>query len=570
MIDNSVVRYELGAPEVGIELAPHLHSRGFFLIIKISPMSRQQACLLFLPAVLLAALMAVPQDLSAAEAAEVPHRGGTLRVKALSDDFWPSLDPAKDSQIFVMEQIYDGLVRLDQDLNVLSSLAESWVISKDGRKSVFYLRKGVRFHHGKELDADDVKFSLERLVNKKTAGAFCQYFTSKVVGAQEYYEGKAQDVEGFIARDKYTFEIQWLYPYVSALYLLSMNFCKIVPRDLVLSQGKDFFFRPSGTGPFKFAYWLRSPKLDIVGVRLERNKDYFGKKPYLEALEFSPYYTLDHFLEKQIDIIPYISERLAETDCQVLGNDTFSTFFLGMSCHIPPLDRPSVRKALSLGIDKKEIAKAAFRFDTVPLVTNNYIPAKLRGFFPANDEGRFDPEKAKAILGQEGYSEANELPALNIFFPQPRQEEDPKVYRVLRDELAVLGLKTRMKYYQPGKDLSSSSEPYLVIVGWMMDYPDPENIVLPVFSSSSAVNLSLLRYSSPRLDELIKQAEIEPSWRARIALFHKIEDILNADIPAVPLFSRQQRLALQPYVMGAKIPPLGFLYLDAKEIWLAE
>ncbi len=493
-----------------------------------------------------------------------------MRVKAFTDDFWPSLDPAKDPQTFIMEQIYDGLVRLDQDLNVLSSLAESWVISEDGKKSVFYLRKGVRFHHGKELDAEDVKFSLERLVNRKTAGAYYQYFTSKVVGAQEYYEGKAKDVQGFKVRDKYTFEIQWQYPYVSALYLLSMNFCKIVPRDLVLSQGKDFFFRPSGTGPFKFAYWLRSPRMDIVGVRLERNKDYFGKKPYLEALEFSPHYTLDHFLEKQIDIIPYISERLSGTDCQVLENDSFSTFFLGLSCHIPPLDRLAVRKAISLGIDKKEVAKAAFRFDTVPRVTNNYIPAKLRGFFPADDEGRFDPEEAKAILRQEGYSEGNEFPTLNIFFPQPRQDEDPKVYRVLRDELASLGLKARMKYYRSWMDFKSSTEPYLVMIGWIMDYPDPENIVLPMFSSTSVVNMNLLRYSSPRLDELVKKAEVERSWTARIALFHKIEDILYADIPAIPLFSKQQRLALQPYVRGAKIPPLGFLYLDAKEIWLAE
>jgi ABC-type transport system substrate-binding protein len=533
-------------------------------------MSRQQALLFCLLLVFLTALISTHPASAAKKLAEVPLRGGTLRVKAFTDDFWPSLDPAKDPQTFVMEQIYDGLVRLDQDLNVLSSLAESWVISEDGKKSVFYLRKGVRFHHGKELDAEDVKFSLERLVNKKTAGAFYQYFTSKVVGAQEYYEGKAKDVQGFKVRDKYTFEIQWRYPYVSALYLLSMNFCKIVPRDLVLGQGKDFFFRPSGTGPFKFAYWLRSPRMDIVGVRLERNKDYFGKKPYLEALEFSPHYTLDHFLEKQIDIIPYISERLSEMDCQVLENDSFSTFFLGMSCHIPPLDRLAVRKAISLGIDKKEVAKAAFRFDTVPRVTNNYIPAKLRGFFPADDKGRFNPEEAKAILRQEGYSEGNEFPTLNIFFPQPRQDEDPKVYRVLRDELESLGIKARMKYYRSWLDFKSSTEPYLVMIGWIMDYPDPENIVLPMFSSVSVVNMNLLRYSSPRLDELVKKAEVERSWTARIALFHKIEDILYADIPAIPLFSRQQRLALQPYVRGAKIPPLGFLYLDAKEIWLAE
>ncbi len=533
-------------------------------------MSRKNAPLLSLLLIFLAALVLPPQTSAAKRPADEPVHGGTLRVKAFIDVFRPSLDPAKEPQLFVMEQIYDGLVRLDQNLNVIPSLAEYWVISEDGKKSTFYLRKGVKFHHGRELEAEDVKFSLERLVNKETAGPYYQYFTSKVLGAQDYWEGEAKDVEGFKVRDKYTFEIQWRYPYVSALYLLSMNFCKIIPRDLVLDQGKDFFFKPKGTGPFKFAYWLRSPRLEIVGVRLERNNDYFGKKPYLGAIEFSPHYTLDHFLQKDIDIIPYISEKLSEINCQVLENDSFNTLFLGMSCHIPPLDRQAVRRAISLGIDKKEIAKAAFRFDTVPQVTDNYIPAKLPGFFPLDDKGNFNPEEARTILRQEGYFEGSEFPPLTVFFEQPKREEDLKVYRVLRDQLADLGIKLKMKYYKSTEELKPVKEPYLVIIDWMMDFPDPENIILPLFLSSSIVNMNLLRYSGPQLDELAKRAEVERSWTERISLFHKIEEILYADIPALPLFSRQQRLALQPYVRGAKIPPLGFLYLDAKEIWLAK
>jgi ABC-type transport system substrate-binding protein len=527
--------------------------------------------------VILTILALLSQTSAANKPAEEPVPGGTLRVKGFSDIFQPSLDPAKDTKIFVVEQIYDGLVRLDQNLNILSSLAESWVISEDGKRYTFYLKKGVRFHHGRELEAEDVKFSLERLVNKETAGPCYQYFTWKVVGAQEYWEGKANDVEGFKVRDKYTFEIQWKYPYVPTLYLLSMDFCKIIPRDLVLAQGKNFFFRPSGTGPFKFAYWLRSPKLDIVGVRLERNNDYFGKRPYLEAIEFSPHYTLEHFLEKEIDIIPYISKRLSETDCQVLENESVSTEFLGMSGHIWPLNRPAVRRAISLGIDKKDVAKAAFRFDTVPQVTNNYIPAKLPGFFPVDEKEGFNPEEAKNILGQEGFPvgqesfpEGTEFPPLNIFFEQPRKDEDQKVYRVLRDQLAGLGIKLRMKYYKSSEDLKSLKEPYLVMIGWTMDFPDPENIVLPLFFSTSIMNLNLLHYSNPQLDELVKKAETERSWTERISLFHKMEKILYADIAAIPLFSPKQRLALQPQVRGAKVPPLGFSYLDASKIWLAK
>jgi ABC-type transport system substrate-binding protein len=526
--------------------------------------------LLFLLLVFLTAYALPLQTSADNRAVEEPNYGGTLRVKPFTDVFRPNLDPAKEPHIFVIEQIYDGLVRLDQNLNVIPSLAEYWVISEDGKKSTFYLRKGVKFHHGRELEAEDVKFSLERLVNKETAGPYYQYFTSKVVGAQEYWEEKAKNVEGFKVRDKYTFEILWRYPYVSALYLLSMNFCKIIPRDLVLDQGRNFFSKPSGTGPFKFAYWLRSPKLEIVGVRLERNDDYFGKKSYLEAIEFSPYYTLDHFLQKEIDIIPYISERLSEMDCQVLENESFITMFLGMSCHIPPLDRRAVRRAICLGIDKKEVARAAFRFDTVPQVTNNFIPAKLPGFFPVDDKANYSQEEARTILRQEGFFEGSNFPPLTVFFEQPKRDEDLKVYRVLSDQLAGLGIKLKMKYYKSIDELKPVKEPYLVMINWMMDFPDPENIILPLFFSSSIVNMNLLHYSNPQLDELVKRAEVERSWTERISLFHKIEEILYADIPALPLFSRQQRLALQPHVRGAKIPPLGFFYLDAKEIWLAK
>jgi ABC-type transport system substrate-binding protein len=252
-----------------------------------------------------------------------------------------------------------------------------------------------------------------------------------------------------------------------------------------------------------------------------------------------------------------------------LENENFNTSFLGMSCHIWPLDRPTVRRAIFLGINKKELAQAAFRFDTVPLVTNNYIPARLPGFFPVDDKAGFNPEAGRAILRQEGFPEGITSLPLNVFFARPKRDEDPKLFRALSDQLALLGIKARMKYYGSLKDLRPLKEPYLVMINWMMDFPDPENIILPIFLSSSFVNMNLLRYSNPQLDELAQKAEAERSWAERISLFHKMEDVLFVDVPAIPLFSSQQRVALQPYVRGAKIPPLGLLYLDVKEIWLA-
>jgi ABC-type transport system substrate-binding protein len=538
-------------------------------MLKKRPMSFPRSRILFFLFIVIVVFALALQSRTPRRQFERPRSGGTLRVRTFTlNPFQPDVDPAGGAHVFILNQIFDGLVGLDKNLSVVGVLADYWMISDDGRTYTFFLRKGVKFHHGRELEAADVKFSLERLVSAETEGPYYQFFTSKVVGAQEYREGKASEVVGFKVRDRRTFEIQWENPYVSALYLLSMDFCKILPRDLVQRQGRGFFQRPSGTGPFKFANWLRNSRLDIVGVRLERNNAYFLRKPYLEAVEFNPYYTPEQFLAEDVDIIPYSSDRLSGRDIQVLEGETFTTAFLMMSCHLAPLDNPSVRRAISMAIDKKEIAKAAFRLDTNPQVTDNFIPPRLPGFYPVETKEGSNLEEAKKILLQEGFSGESSFPRLTLFLNDQRKDGDQRIYEVLKEQLSGLGISLRLRTYRDWDEIKSCKEPYLTLLHWSLDFPDPENIVLPLFLSSSVLNQNILQYSNPRLDELAKAAEVEQSRTGRIALFHKIEDLLHADMPAIPLFSRQHRLALQPYVRGVNPPPLGFFYLDAKDIWL--
>ena len=488
-------------------------------------------------------------------------------MKSFTDTFRMQLDPASpDSFIFISEQIYDGLVRLDKNLSIVPSLAEYWEISSDGKKYTFYLRKGVKFHQGRELSAEDVKFSLERLLDKKTNSPYFQFFLSRVIGAEDFREGKTKDVAGFKILNKYTFEIHWTKPFVSALYLMSMHFCKILPQDLVLDQGKGFFFNPSGTGPFKFDYWLRTSRLDIVGVRLKRNDEYFGGKPYLDAVEFCPLFTLDHFLNREIDSIPVLTDKLLKSKFQIFHDGLLHPIYLGMSCNIPPLDRPIVRKAISYGIDKMEIARAADDVKYLCQVTNNYIPSRLPGFFPKDDEKSYDFEKAKEMLQEAGFSTEKGFPSFTFFINLPRTGLKFKIYKEIRKQLSALGIKLRLNYYKSLKEIKSFKEPYLIFIGRVMSFPDPEDIIRPLFFSKSIFNV--FNYTNPELDRLIQEAEIERSWTRRINLFHQIEQILFSDVPALPIFSHQNRVAMQPYVRGVKVPCLGFYYLDAKKIWL--
>lgn len=496
-----------------------------------------------------------------------PRYGGVFRLKSFMDEFRPDLDPSSPgSYIFVSEQLYDGLVRLDKNLNIVPSLAEYWQISPDGKRYTFYLRRGVKFHHGRELEAEDVKFSLERLLDKKTDSPYFQFLLPRVVGAEEFREGKASEVNGFVVLDDHTFEIHWKRPFISALYLLSMHFCKILPHDLVREKGKGFFMKPSGTGPFKFDYWLRTTQLDIAGVRLKRNDEYFSGRAYLDVVEFCPLFTLDHFLDGEIDSIPVLSERLLESDYQVFQNGSLQYVYLSLSCHMAPLDRPEVRRAISLGLNKAKIVEAAYDVKILKQVANSYIPSRLPGFFPSEDEKTYDPERARNLLEQAGLTSELGFPTLTFLLELPRAEPKIKIYREIKKQLENLGLRLRLSYYRSPKEIKNYRRPYLFLVEKSMNFPDAEDIIRPLFASKSIFNL--FGYKNPELDALLSQSEVERSWTKRIKLFHQMEEILFEDVPAVPLFSRQNRMAMQPYVRGVDVPPLGLYYLDAKKIWL--
>jgi len=501
------------------------------------------------------------------KSAQRPRFGGTFRIKSFASTFNRQLDPAHpDSYIFLSEQIFDGLAELDKDLNPVPALAEYWTISEDVTNYTFYLRRGVQFHNGDELTAGDVKFSLERLLDKQTNSPYYQFFLPRVVGAAEFREGKRKDVAGFRVVDEHTFEIQWTKPYVSALYLLSMHFCKIMPRERVQGRERRFFERPIGTGPFAYEHLMMDPQGDIVGVTLKRNGQYFRGSPYLEAVDFSPYFTLEHFLNGEIDSFPVTSDRLLTPEFQIFRDDSLHPIFLGMSSHIPPFDRQIVRKAIKYGIDKRELARDTFDWRFIDEVTDNYIPHRLTRFYPKYDDVSFDRSMAIQTLREAGFTEDNEFPTLTLLIEEPRTELKIEIHKALSKQLELLGIRLRMHYYRSLDEIKEFRDPYLIFIGRVMDFPDPEDIIRPFFYSKSVFNV--FGYSNPEMDRLLLEAEVESSWTKRIKLFHQIEEILFQDVPSLPLFSHQNRVVMQPWVRGVEVPPLGFYYLDVKKIWL--
>ncbi len=497
-----------------------------------------------------------------------PRYGGTFRIKGYYTPFNQVFDPAGPSHYFITEQLFDGLVRFDARFNPTPALAEYWMTSEDKTRITFYLRKGVRFHNGRELTADDVKYSLERLVRKRPDNTTYQHFVGKVVGAEEFWQGKATEVTGFRVIDPLTFEIRWVRPYVSGLYLLGMYYCKILPKDLLEGQGRSFFQKPVGTGPFKFEEWLRSPRLDILGVRLERNSSYYDRQPYLAALEYSPDFTDEQFESGSIHLISVTSDKMLRKEFPILENNTLKSYLLAFSCDVAPLDRPEVRKALALGLDKARLAAACDSPATLHQVLNNYIPPLLPGFFPKAAGPFTDPDTAKLLLDRLLPDGGRKALTLTLLCDGPKTDESSGFARELERELGTLGIKIAVKYLRKPEDARDIRTPYVKFLIYNMDFPDPENIIGPLYRSGSAANALNSRYANPRLDALLEQSEAETSWERRTGLFREIEKVLYDEVPAVPLFSERIRIAIQSQVRGLQVPAMGFIFLNVKDIWL--
>lgn len=489
----------------------------------------------------------------------------TLRIRGFETSFQPRLDPAKGEAVFITQQIFDGLVRLDSDLKIVPDLAEYWDISEGGRCYTFYLRKGVRFHNGQILTASDVEHSLLRLLRVAPASPFVRHFLDRVEGAEAFVRAKADDVSGFRILDPYIFEIKWNKPYVSSLILLSMSFCRILPRDQVEKQGEDFFFHPIGTGPFKFDSWIRSPRLDIVGIRLIRNRSYFGRAPRIGAVEYSPYYTVDHFSKRLVDVMPYSSD-LAALGCQVIEGGDLNVSYLMMSCANPPLDRLRVRRAMALVIDRDKLAPAVPSEGLRYRPSHDFIPTRLPGFFPSFNPESADVDQAVRILEEEGYFREKEFPEIVLFTPtRDRAVRLPLVRELIRQfETADITLKSRT--FRDVNELKEERRPFFLLLERSLDFPDAENVIRPLFGRASGLDWLTEGFPGADFLRLLDAADLESGRAKRLNLFRQMERILRRDMPGIPLFTVEQRLAVQPNVRGLRIPPLGAVYLDLRDV----
>ena len=225
----------------------------------------------------IAVTLALALLVSLPTAAVAQKKGGTLRAAFNSDP--PTLDPAQATDTTssaVIRQIFDTLVELDATLKPVPALAERWSVSKEQTVYTFVLRRGIRFHHGREMRAADVKFSFERAAKGKRPWVF-----EKIVGAKAFLRGQASEISGIRPLDDWTVEITVERPFAPFLSLVAYDAASIVPREEAARLGVEFASHPVGTGAFRFVSWRRDDQ-----VILEAFPSHFRGAPYLDRVLF--------------------------------------------------------------------------------------------------------------------------------------------------------------------------------------------------------------------------------------------------------------------------------------------
>jgi peptide/nickel transport system substrate-binding protein/oligopeptide transport system substrate-binding protein len=512
-----------------------------------------------------------------------PTPGGVLRVP-LMDEPVHTLDPARvqfSSEITLVQQMFDGLTALDEQLNVVPSLARYWEISHDGMTYTFELRPDAAFHNGRPVTAEDCVYSFRRLLSPGLNANNYHYF-SRIEGAREFHEGLAKNVSGLRALDEKTFQIRFTSPFVPALSVLSMYCSKILPKGEILERGDEFFMEPVGTGPFKFSRWITRDEDSAVpvsygipqAIRLEANPRYFGKKPYLDAVVFRSMWNakkvkVTRTYEEMFDYLPYVPPKPYEGWTPVEKVKLLTMYYLVLPIDVAPYDDPRVRRAIAYSIDKRDYLDSNPNGKGLP-VASSVVPPGIPGFIPSTSEYKRNLKKARELLAESGYPKGQGLPPLEVPYYREYDSGEPLVS--LGNSLANIGIELRRvpaQEYVTHDDMDFGGRPVIRTSGWIADFPDPDNFLRPLFYSASPANLSGL--NNPEVDRLLDQAWTETSYSVRNKLYHKIEQIvLIKEAPIIPLYYDHLRYLIKARVRGFSISPMGPNYVRLNRVWWSE
>lgn len=485
-----------------------------------------------------------------------------------------SLDPAfsKDlADIWATNQLFNGLVQMDDQLNVQPSIAKSWVISPDGLTYDFTLKNEVYFHKhrafGKDstraVIASDFEYSLNRLKDKKVASPGSWVLNK---------------VETFYAQNDSTFTIKLKQPFPAFLGLLTMKYCSVVPKEIIDIYGTDFRSNPIGTGPFKFKLWEENVKLVF-----RKNHNYFEVDknnialPYLEAIAitFLPDKQSEflQFAQGNIDFVSGLDasykDEILTADGKMRSkysgnvnmirgpylNTEYLAFF--MESEGAEIQSKQIRKAINYGFDRQKMMTYLRNGIGIP-ANGGFIPKGLPGFDKTIGYS-YNPNKAKALIKESGIKN----PSITI----TTTSNYLSFCEYIQRELQKIGLNVNIDVIPAStlKEAKANGKLDMFRASWVADYPDAENYLSLYSSSNFAPNgPNYTHYKNNLFDSLYQKSYLETNPIKRVRLYSKMDSLVMQEAPVVPLFYDEVVRFTRKEVSGLGINPTNLL--DIKNV----
>ena len=472
-----------------------------------------------------------------------------------------TLDPAfaKDqAHIWTSSQLYNGLIRLDENLQVQPCIAKRWTVSADGKTYTFTLRDDVRFHKDAAFHtpdstrcvvAGDFVYSFNRILDPDVASPGLWIFNDV-----DYKDHKSNH---FSAPNDTTFVIRLKQPFAPFLSLLSMPYCSVVPHEVVEHYGTDFRKHPCGTGPFKLQLWKEGVKLVM-----RRNPEYFecdsaGRRlPYLDAVSVT--FIVDkqtvflEFIKGNLDFMnsldaSYKDEILTRTGqlkqkyssrIDMVGQPFLNTEYLGFlmdGSKNSPLSDKRIRQAVNYGFDRRKMMKYLRNGVGEPGV-NGFIPNGLPG---GGCEGyEYDPAKARALLAAAGYPDGKGLPPIMLATTSSYLD----LCRYIQQQLDLIGIKIKIDVNPPAalREQMAQGKSQWFRGSWIADYPDAENYLSLFYSPNKApVGPNYTHYKNASFDRLYERAKKETDDSRRALMYRQMDSVLMQEAPIVVLYYDQ-------------------------------
>jgi len=498
--------------------------------------------------------------------AQTPVSGGHLRRALVSDP--ANLDPAltnTSGAIAVKMTIFDPLLRQDpKTLAIGPGAAESWSVSGDGKILTFRVRRGIRFHHGREMTADDVQYSIERILSPEMGSPFIRAY-DRIVGAREFTAKQARDVSGIKVLDRYT--IQITNTVVDSTFPLTFTSLFVVPKDEAGRLGREFGQRPVGSGPFVFVSWSRDDSL-----LLKENPTYWEGRPHISALEFrivpDPATRQAEFDTGRLDfmLLEDPSYRRYAEDPKwkpyVIEVAELFTRHMGLNTTKPPLNDVRVRQAINYAIDKGTIVRTVLQ-DKAFVATGVFPPSleaydrNLRGY-------QYNPQRARELLAQAGFPNGFEMDLNGSSTPVAG-----RWLEALQRYLADAGIRARIVQQDFGVMLERAGKGDLM--AYVLSHGGGSNCVNylgPFRSRNFGIAGNRMFYKNDRVDALIDEAERTFDTRRQLQLCAEAERLIVADAPWFFWNYNKAALVHQPNVFGIVGNPLEMDWIQMQKVWI--